>query len=257
MGVIVFGRDAAIEIPPFDYDVQMTKIETSIDPEYTNIAAAMKLAQATFPEDAAKRIVLVSDGNENLGNAAEQAEGMAATGIGIDVLPIRYRNLAEVAVERVVLPTDVRRGQPFDLRVVVNNLTVPRPPEHSGVVHGKLVLYQSTPERTVLLTEKPIPVTLPPGKKVFSLRQQIDAPNFYTYEARFIPDGPADNTMPQNNQATAFTQVQGKGQVLLIEDCEHKGEHDAAGRAAAAAGLAGDRPLQRRGVSKPGRVAAL
>ncbi len=78
----------------------------------------------------------------------------------------------------------------------------------------------------MLLTEKPIPVTLPPGKKVFSLRQQIDAPNFYTYEARFIPDGPADDTMPQNNQATAFTQVQGKGQVLLIEDCEHKGEHE-------------------------------
>ncbi len=70
------------------------------------------------------------------------------------------------------------------------------------------------------------PVTLPPGKKVFTVRQQIDAPNFYTYEARFIPDRPEDDTMPQNNRATAFTQVQGKGQVLLIEDCEHKGEHD-------------------------------
>ena len=139
--------------------------------------------------------------------------------------------------------------------MVVNNLTVPRPPEHSGEVHGKLVLYQSTPERTTLLTDQR--VTLPPGKKVFSVRQQIDAPNFYTYEARFIPDRPEDDTMPQNNRATAFTQVQGKGQVLLIEDCEHRGEHDAVGRAAAGAGLAGDRPLQRPGVPKPGRVAAL
>jgi uncharacterized membrane protein/Mg-chelatase subunit ChlD len=222
VGVIVFGRDAAIEVPPFDYDVQMTKIETSVDAEYTNLAAAMKLAQATFPEDAAKRIVMVSDGNQNLGNALEQAQGLAAAGIGIDVVPIRYHNLAEVAVERVALPADVRRGQPFDLHVVVNNMTEPSA-GHSGVVHGKLVIHQSTPEGTVLLGEEHI--TLPPGKKVFSIRQRIEAPNFYTYEARFIPDRPEDDTLPQNNRATAFTQVQGKGQVLLIEDCEHKGEH--------------------------------
>ena len=65
---------------------------------------------------------------------------------------------------------------------------------------------------------------LPPGKKVFTIRQKIEAPNFYTYEARFVPDRPEDDAMPQNNRATAFTHVQGKGQVLLIEDAEHPGE---------------------------------
>ena len=32
--------------------------------------------------------------------------------------------------------------------------------------------------------------------------------------------------LPQNNRATAFTHVRGRGQVLLIEDEEHRGEHD-------------------------------
>ena len=64
----------------------------------------MKLAQASFPEDAAKRIVVVSDGNQNLGDAVEQAQGVAAAGIGIDVMPVRYHHRAEVAVERVLLP---------------------------------------------------------------------------------------------------------------------------------------------------------
>ena len=59
---------------------------------------------------------------------------------------------------------------------------------------------------------------------MFSIRQKIEAANFYTYEARFIPDRPEDDAMPQNNRATAFTHVQGKGQVLLIEDYEHPGE---------------------------------
>ena len=32
--------------------------------------------------------------------------------------------------------------------------------------------------------------------------------------------------MPQNNQATAFTHVRGKGRVLLIEDADNKGDFD-------------------------------
>ena len=68
----------SIEIPPFDEVVQIPdRIETMPDPEHTNLASAMKLAQASFPEDAAKRIVIVSDGNENMGNALDQARAAA------------------------------------------------------------------------------------------------------------------------------------------------------------------------------------
>jgi uncharacterized membrane protein len=221
-GAIVFGRDAAIEIPPYDDNVQMaSKVESIFDPEYTNITAAMKLAQASFPEDAAKRIVIISDGNQNLGNAAEQAQGLAQAGVGIDVMPVRYQTRAEIIVERVAIPADVRRGQPFDLRVVITNTAAPRPGD-SGEVRGRLVLSRNASGRTDVLSDEA--VVLPPGKKVFTIRQEIDAPNFYTYEARFIPDRPEDDAMPQNNRATAFTYVQGKGRVLFIEDAERQGE---------------------------------
>jgi uncharacterized membrane protein len=222
VGVIVFGRDAAIEIPPYDDNVQMaSKIESIFDPEYTNLAAAMKLAQASFPEDAAKRIVIISDGNQNLGNAAEQAQGLAQAGVGIDVIPVLYQARAEIIVERVAIPPDVRRGQPFDLRAVISNTAVPKPGD-SGEVRGRLVLSRWAGGRSDILSDEP--VVLPPGKKVFTIRQEIDTPNFYSFEARFIPDRPEDDAMPQNNRATAFTYVQGKGRVLLIEDSEHPGQ---------------------------------
>ncbi|MBN2476608.1 MAG: VWA domain-containing protein [Pirellulales bacterium] len=219
-GVIVFGRDAAIEIPPFDDDVQLAPmIESLLDPEYTNLAGAIKLAQASFPEDAAKRIVLVSDGNQNLGDVAEQAQRAAGAGIGIDVVPIDYQSRAEVVVERLAIPTDIRQGQAFDLKVVATNTAT-----DGGEIHGRLVLSQLTGGEPEVLSEER--VTLPPGKKVFTIRQTIDRPNFYTYEAKIVPDKPEDDTMPQNNRATAFTHVRGKGQVLLIEDSEHPGEFD-------------------------------
>ena len=64
------------------------------------------------------------------------------------------------------------------------------------------------------------------ARRVFSFRQEIDEPDFYTYEARFIPDDPKADAISQNNEATAFTHVQGKGLVLLIENWEKPGEFD-------------------------------
>ena len=221
-GVIVFGRDAAIEIPPFDDSVQIPPaIESVLDPENTNLAGAMRLAQASFPEDAAKRIVIVSDGNENLGDALKQAQAVAGSGIGIDVVPIRYESRSEVSVQRLSIPSDVRRGQPFDMKVVVNNSSKPRP-GNAGEIRGRLVLSQLVGDRTQVLSDEA--VVLPPGKRVLTLRQQIDSPAFYKYQVRFVPDNPADDGMPQNNRATTFTHVRGKGQVLLIEDHELPGQ---------------------------------
>lgn len=50
VGVIVFGRDAAIEVPPFDDDLQMMpSIESLLDPEYTDLARAMHWPRPPFP----------------------------------------------------------------------------------------------------------------------------------------------------------------------------------------------------------------
>ena len=222
-GVIVFGRDPAIEIPPLDEEPDMPKIESLVDREYTNIAGAMKLAEASFPHDSAKRIVIVTDGNENVGDALAQGRSLAEAGVSIDVVPIQSRSRAEVAVEKVSLPPDVRRGQPFDLRVVLNNTTPPGD-QGDGTVNGRLQVMRKAGEHEQLLAEER--VTLPPGKRVFTIREQIEAPDFYNYEARFVPDRPQDDTMPQNNQASTFTHVRGSGQVLLIENFEQKTEYD-------------------------------
>jgi len=223
-GVIVFGREAVIEMPPFDDTVQLSpRVETPLDPESTNLAGALKLAQATFPEDAAKRIVVVSDGNQNMGDALDQGRHVADAGVGIDVQPVRFLSRSEVLVEKVTLPPDVRKGQPFDLRVVLNNTTQPAEGE-SGVVRGKVIVSQRTDDQPHVIAEKP--VELPPGKTVLSVRQELEQPHFYTYEARFVPDLPADDAMIENNRATTFTHVRGSGQVLLIEDAENRGEHE-------------------------------
>src|SRR5207253_5239617 len=75
-GLILFGRRPRLELPPSNapsFNFHFRDAASPIDGNYTDIAAAIKLALASFPEGAGKRIILISDGNENLGNAEEQA----------------------------------------------------------------------------------------------------------------------------------------------------------------------------------------
>src|SRR5262249_2628539 len=113
---------------------------------YTDISAALKLAMASFPEGSGKRIVLISDGNENLGNAEEQARLAQTLGIQIDVLTLGggKRNDEDVLVERVEAPQVseqgaqvTEQGAPVPIRVLVRS----HPPE---VVYGRLPLRQIT-----------------------------------------------------------------------------------------------------------------
>jgi hypothetical protein len=117
----------------------------------------------------------------------------------------------------------VRRDQPFELRVVLNNATAAQE-DGAQSVKGRVKIVRKARDREETLAEAPVEVA--PGKQVFTIREEIDQPAFYTYEAQFVPDDPASDALSQNNQATAFTHVAGKGQVLLIENWENAGQFD-------------------------------
>lgn len=226
-GVVVFGREAAIEVPPYDDNlpIQQGKLEAmmQVRTDATNLEGALKLAQASFSEDSAKRVVIVTDGNETVGDVQSVARQLAENGIGIDVVPIELSSRAEVAVEKISLPSDIRKGQPVQVNVVLNNMTEAGT-DDDGKVSGKVIVVRKQGQREDVLIEQPM--ELEPGKKVLTFEHTIDQSDFYTYEARFVPDDRLDDSMPQNNLASAFAHVRGEGSVLLIEDWENPGEFD-------------------------------
>ncbi|MCA9199485.1 MAG: VWA domain-containing protein, partial [Planctomycetales bacterium] len=224
--LIAFGREANIEIPPIEADLPIGgQLETVFDlrKDATNLAAAMKLAQATFPEDSSRRIVIVTDGNENVGDAQSMARNLAQDGVGVDIIPIELGDRPEVAIERVTLPQDIRKGQAFSARVVVNNIAQAGGTE-SGPVQGKLRLSRRVGRDSQTLAEQD--VELQPNKNVFSFEDRIERPDFYEYEAVFVPDSSEDDLISQNNRATSYTHVLGQGHVLVIEDSDNPGNFD-------------------------------
>ncbi len=222
-GIVVFGRDASIEIPPFDDDIPALRRLESLQgrSDATNLESALNLAQASMEENTARRIVIVTDGNENVGQARKLAARVAKSGIGIDVVPVVLDASSEVLVEKIDLPSNIRQGQPFEARVVLNNYTEDGTAEP---VKGILRVKQNVGgEETLLLEEE---ISLDPGKNVFPLRHQIEQPAAYVYDAEFVPASEADDGLRQNNSATAYTYVRGKGRVLMIEDRTKIGNFD-------------------------------
>src|SRR5262249_10341410 len=151
---------------------------STVDGNYTDVAAAIKLALASFPEGSGKRIVLLSDGNENMGNAEEQARLAKQNGVQIDVVPLGagQRNENEVLVERVEAPPVAEQGARLPIRVLLRN-------HNPNPVVGELTLRQIV-EGVARPVGDPRKVRLAPGLNTFKFDQPLGAKGeSFTYEA--------------------------------------------------------------------------
>ena len=204
--------------------------------EGTDTARAIEWAMAAKSDAGnALRMVLVSDGNDTTGDALAAARAAAAAGVVIDVLPVDYRVGDEVMVEGVYTPVEAREGQTVAVRVVLR--ATRRSAGELLVKHDGRVLDLNGPDTPGL----GIPVepsawsdaaaddeTGTAGGR-YVLARQVDVPigaaGANRFEAIFEPtqtgatSGPAVNdTVAINNRAQAFTLVQGRGRVLLVDN---------------------------------------
>lgn len=210
--VIVFGEDALVERLASAEgglgDLASIPVTTR-----TNIESALQLAQAILPAEGARRLVLLSDGRENLGQALEQAELAALTDTELLFVPLgQADNLNEVLIDSLASPAEVRLGERFDLIVTV---------ESTAVVDAALRIFE---ENRLIQTQT---VTLQPGSNRFQIPIETDSEDrsgsgFRRFRAQIVPD--ADNRL-QNNEAGSYTVVYGPPNVLLVESDPAEGEN--------------------------------
>ncbi len=222
-GLIAFGREASIEFPPIDDSLPpVERLESYLGKtDATNLESALKLAQASFPENSSKRIVIITDGNETLGTATSTAKRLTDEGIGIDVVPIQMSSNAEILVDKIDVPGQVRQGQSVDARVVIERYVEG---DANQPIDGRLRVTRRVGNQSETIADGP--VTLDRDVNVIPIPHRVDQPAGYTYEAEFTPDSPQSDSIPQNNRTTAFSYARGKGRVMVIENSDRLGEYD-------------------------------
>lgn len=200
-GLIVFGHDAAVEIPPrqaFTFDAISSRLER----DGTNLENALALAAASLPEEVPGRIVLISDGTATEGDTERMVDQLAARSIPVDVLPVSYEHSEEVWLERLELPQEVHVRQSYQAAIILGSL---------APGHGTLILTENGHE---VVRQA---VDYPAGKSRFTVPLSLREAGYYEYAATIYPE-PGHDTWVQNNTVLGAISLRGQGHVLLVHD---------------------------------------
>ena len=212
VAVVTVGREAEIASQP-DARSIVPGDEHSGDRDASNLAAGIRQALSILPPDTAKRILLLSDGNENVGSALAEAEVARANGIPIDVVPIEYESPNEVVFESLKAPTRARPGQVAELRMLLRSQRAAR-----GTVFlregGRPVDLDPDSPGDGLVVE------LEPGPRSINVPFPLETAGTRRFEAVFEPADESQDAMVENNRSTAVTFVDGTGMVLVVDPAD-------------------------------------
>lgn len=209
-GIVIFGRDAQVDLPPrtvFPYEPEdITSIANSnsftIDKQSTNIEQALSLAAAMLPEENRGKIVLFSDGIDNEGSVSRIVDELKSREISVEVLPLNYSFQKEVWLERIDLPRFVKIGETYETAIVLSSLT-------DGT--GTLKLY----ENDQLIYDESVDYRA--GKNRIRIPIALREPGYYQYTARIeVPDG--QDSIAENNTILNYLYIEGEGKVLIVTD---------------------------------------
>ncbi len=201
VGLVLFGRDAAVELPP-KQSFPFEAINSQLSKDATNLAKGLALASAVIPEENPGRIVLISDGTSTEGDIAPVIDQLNARDIIVDVLPVEMHLEKEAWLERIDLPASVKVGQSYEAHVLL-----------TAVHEGSGVLHVEENGETIFREE----IAFGVGKKRITLPIYLRAAGYYEYTARLLMSEGEDG-WEGNNVAVNDLLLRGEGKTLVVTD---------------------------------------
>lgn len=196
-GVVVFGENALVEETPRQ-NLQLSDVSSTLSTGYTNIADAVRLGMALFPAESAKRLVLLSDGQNNLGDAKAAAQLAVASGIELSTVALENRAGPEVRLDQLKVPSTLNANEQFDLELNIES-NIATQSEVQVYADGQLLAVE--------------PVNVQPGSNRFLFPMVAGGEGFSTFQVQLVP---AQDTLPQNNRLDAYSLIEGPLQALLV-----------------------------------------
>ena len=200
--VLGFGRDTSL-LKPFSMD-QLPDLAASIDAEFTDLAGALQSAYSLLPNSGG-RLVLISDGLENVGDALSLGEMLAAAVVPVDVVAIPAKEGADVAISNISLPKNTWPGQQVVAEVTVEATTATL--AELTVFMGGSLAWRQQLEISPGVQSISAPLTVW-GQGLQQVRVTID---------------PVTDSEVRNNSIDGLTFVQTPPRILIVEGVGGKG----------------------------------
>ena len=207
LSVLSFAGETALVVPPGDPAGVNPTLEALQKPLEgvtggTHVARALERALALYPEEAEKRLLLITDGNETEGMAKQHIA--LARRMEVKIFPVipPSGQHPEISLEKFITPPLVREGSAFNVRMVVRN-------GNDKAVRGSTTVFAN--DQTLTRQE----INLEPGLSVLEVPAQILQRGNYLLRAEVKA---APDTINGNNQQSANLAVTGKIRSLVITD---------------------------------------
>ncbi len=200
LGAVVFARRAEVVAWPAAPPRVPSFGEPAVDPSATRLAAGIEAAVPLCPEETERAVVLVTDGNETVGDARRAAAFAQQSGVRLFAEVPRPSGGMGIALEKLLAPPLVREGSVFPLRLLVRS-GLPQSTEGAVdlFVNGEAAAHQV--------------VRLDPGVNVFEVPYQLHERGSYRLEARIAAQG-----AQAESQREASLAVAGPIRALVISE---------------------------------------
>ncbi len=213
-GLIIFGGESKVIFQTSKEDLRLEDIrkkiaESDINFDRTDIASGIIAALGIMPEDSSKMVVLLSDGNENLGDVSKAAKLAANNNVKIFAVAPPPRKENEILIKKISVPKDVNEGETFYAKVVVEN-------RNDRPIRGDLTLYQ----RNNLLKEWN--TEFKSGINVFEVPYKSEEKGFVKFIANLNVNDTTFDRDKENNNKITFVNISGKTRILYINGTEQQ-----------------------------------
>ncbi len=204
--VVSFGAEARLDrlLEPVS---QVDAPQVVIDPGATSLESAIRLGDAVLPEDARRRLVLVSDGRETVGDGAEEAARLAERGTPLDVHTVDITAGDDAAVSTIDVPRLTRLGESVTVRATV---------AATSGGPAQVVLRRNGEQ----VAEQVIDLVAGPNEVSFTDVPGGSAGAVIRYQVGVRQGG---DTRPENDLAFAAVPVDGPAKVLIVEGTTGEG----------------------------------
>lgn len=198
-GVVSMALKASIEKSMDAREMNGFQFTAQTNPQFSDIASGLQLASGLLMNGKFGRIILMSDGEENVGDLLRQGKLLRDRGIQVDVVPLAAKEHKDASVEAIRVPDKLYQAEAYTLEVVIRS---------TSTEAAQLRVFEDNREMTAGS------VQLNKGENRFAFQSLAKEPGFHRYRAEVYLEGDEQSA---NNAHYAFSKVEGPPKVLIVE----------------------------------------
>jgi Ca-activated chloride channel homolog len=200
--IVTMGKDALLDLGLSEEKRSITEFNTKVDGGETNMEAGIQFAASILPKDSGGRIILLSDGNETIGNSKEAAKLLKNRNIELDTVLVERAIGEDMSLAEIDVPPSMYKGEEAQISLMIDSNS------------SKKATVRISVNNKDVLTEK---VDVKEGKNVYRFAYKVEETGMTVFKGEIAAE---NDTFIENNAMYSVSNVKGTPKVLIVQGKE-------------------------------------